>query len=285
MNSEMSAKSIRLAVLIDGENASADSIEALLKEVTKFGTAHVKRIYGDWTNGQLIHWKAKLNKLAIQPIQQFRYTTGKNSTDSALIIDAMDLLYTRNFDGFCIVSSDSDFTRLASRIRESGLVVYGFGEQKTPEAFASACDKFIYTEELKSSENCTEKQQKEPKSSISELVGIDKQAVKELQKTPKSSAPDPANASKQSLKIDKKLLKLLKDAYEAIVGNDGWASLAPLGAQIRKLCPDFNYKSYGYKQLRKLLQATKVFDLKETSNNKNPKLKDVYIRHRTVAST
>lgn len=263
MDSEISAQGKRLAVLIDGENASAEAIEALLKEATQFGTAHVKRIYGDWTNGQLMNWKTKLHKLAIQPIQQFSYTTGKNSSDSALIIDAMDLMYTRNFDGFCIVSSDSDFTRLASRLRESGLVVYGFGEQKTPEAFVSACDKFIYTEGLKPLESCPEKQKKEPES----------------------STPDPANTNKQNLKIDKKLLKLLKEAYEAIVGTDGWASLAPMGEQIRKLCPGFNPKSYGYKQLGKLLQATQVFDFKENPNHKNPKVKDFHIRHRTAAST
>ncbi len=149
MKSEVQFRSDRLAVLIDADNASAKLIEPLLKEIAKYGTAHVKRIYGDWTNTQLSGWKDKLNKFAIQPMQQFRYSVGKNSTDSALIIDAMDLLYTQNFDGFCIVSSDSDFTRLASRIRESGLVVYGFGEkEKTPEAFISACDKFIYTEIL-----------------------------------------------------------------------------------------------------------------------------------------
>lgn len=277
MDSEISAKGMRLAVLIDGENASADSIEALLTEATQFGTAYVKRIYGDWTNGRLINWKAKLNKLAIQPIQQFAYTTGKNATDSALIIDAMDLLYAGNFDGFCIVSSDSDFTRLASRIRESGLVVYGFGEQKTPEAFVSACDKFIYTEGLKPSGNRAEKQQKEPKSSISEPTNTTKQPAKELQNTTQ-------NTTDQSLKIDKKLLKLLKNAYEAIVGDDGWASLGTLGAQIKKLCPSFNHKSYGYSQLGKLLQATQIFDFKENPNHKNPKVKDFQIRYRTAAS-
>lgn len=133
--------SARLAVLIDADNANANMIEPLLKEIATYGTAHVKRIYGDWTNSQLSSWKSKLHKFAIQPIQQFSYTSGKNATDSALIIDAMDLLYTQNFDGFCIISSDSDFTRLASRLREAGLVVYGFGEKKTPKAFVSACDK------------------------------------------------------------------------------------------------------------------------------------------------
>src|SRR5690349_5873370 len=135
-----------LAVLIDADNAQASIIEGLLSEVAKFGVASVKRIYGDWTTPNLGQWKTVLLDHSIQPIQQFRYTTGKNATDSAMIIDAMDLLYTGTFDGFCIVSSDSDFTRLASRIRESGKRVYGFGEKKTPQPFVAACDRFIYTE-------------------------------------------------------------------------------------------------------------------------------------------
>lgn len=296
MDNDMSSKSKRLAVLIDAENASAEGIETLLKEVTQYGTAHVKRIYGDWTNGQLVNWKAKLNKLAIQPIQQFRYTTGKNSTDSALIIDAMDLLYTRNFDGFCIVSSDSDFTRLASRIRESGLVVYGFGEPKTPEAFVSACDEFIYTDKFKPLESSTSDLSTENKQSSKEaqkafvpepfasiLSNENKQNSKDGQKSSKTSASTSTNTSQQSLKIDKKLLKLLKDAYAAIVGSDGWAHLGTLGAQIKKLSPGFNPKSYGHKQLGKLLKATNVFDFRETPHSKNPKIKEVYIKQRLGA--
>ena len=139
---------VKLAVLIDADNARPAIVEGLLAEIAKYGTAHVKRIYGDWTKPDLNGWKEALLRHSIQPIQQFRYTVGKNATDSAMIIDAMDLLYSERFDGFCIVSSDSDFTRLASRIRESGLTVYGFGERKTPEPFRTACDKFIYTEVL-----------------------------------------------------------------------------------------------------------------------------------------
>ncbi|MDZ4876486.1 MAG: hypothetical protein CLLPBCKN_005906 [Chroococcidiopsis cubana SAG 39.79] len=135
MQGDLPLRTTRLAVLIDADNANANLVEPLLKEIAKYGTANVKRIYGDWTRPQLSSWKDKLHKFVIQPIQQFSYTSGKNATDSALIIDAMDLLYTSNFDGFCIVSSDSDFTKLACRIRESGLVVYGFGEKKTPEPF------------------------------------------------------------------------------------------------------------------------------------------------------
>ncbi|MFD8594726.1 NYN domain-containing protein [Kitasatospora sp. NPDC059646] len=145
MNNENAA---RPAVLIDADNAQASIVEHLLAEVAKYGTAHAKRAYGDWTGTVLKGWKAQLLEHSIQPMQQFAYTTGKNATDAAMVIDAMDLLYTGRFDGFCLVSSDSDFTRLASRIRESGLTVYGFGERKTPRAFVAACDKFIHTENL-----------------------------------------------------------------------------------------------------------------------------------------
>lgn len=144
----MSNSNLNLAVLFDAENASATIIESLLAETTRYGVANIKRAYGDWTTSRLAAWKAPLNTFAIQPVQQFSYTTGKNATDSALIIDAMDLLYTNNLDAFCLVSSDSDFTRLATRIREAGLTVYGFGERKTPAPFVAACNKFIYTEIL-----------------------------------------------------------------------------------------------------------------------------------------
>jgi uncharacterized LabA/DUF88 family protein len=143
----------RLAVLIDADNAQPSITEGLLSEVAKYGVASVKRIYGDWTTPSLTGWKSVLLEHSVQPVQQFRYTVGKNATDSAMIIDAMDLLYTKRFEGFCLVSSDSDFTRLASRIREEGLLVYGFGERKTPKAFVSACDKFIFTEVLRFQEN------------------------------------------------------------------------------------------------------------------------------------
>ncbi len=179
MNDEVHSKANRLAVLIDADNAKASLIEPLFKEISKYGTAHVKRIYGDWTKPNLNSWKDKLNKFAILPIQQFSYTSGKNATDSALIIDAMDLLYTQNFDGFCIVSSDSDFTRLVCRIREAGLVVYGFGESKTPEPFVKACDKFIYTEILETRE-------------ISEDKTPLKDIIPELSKVPVLNESNPA---------------------------------------------------------------------------------------------
>jgi uncharacterized LabA/DUF88 family protein len=238
----------RLAVLIDADNANPNAIEILLKEIATYGTANVKRIYGDWTNNQLNCWKDKLNKLAIQPIQQFSYTTGKNSTDSALIIDAMDLLYTKNFDGFCIISSDSDFTRLASRIREDGLLVYGFGERKTPESFVVACDKFIYTEVLEESEDQSEE---DTGSEVSKP-------------SPSSSTPSPDTHEPKSPEENKKLVRLLKDAYQAIAGDDSWAHLGQMGTQLNKLSPSFDSRNYGYKKLIELVRAVGIFEVRET---------------------
>lgn len=219
-----------LAVLIDADNAQASIIEGLLSEVAKFGVASVKRIYGDWTTPNLGQWKTVLLEHSIQPIQQFRYTTGKNATDSAMIIDAMDLLYTGNFDGFCIVSSDSDFTRLASRIRESGKRVYGFGEKKTPQPFVAACDRFIYTEifSLK-----TDTHAESLKVSPTKLIQ------------------------------DTKLINLLKSAIEAASNDDGWAHLGGVGSNIIKIAPDFDPRNYGYSKLGDLAIATGLFDVEK----------------------
>jgi uncharacterized LabA/DUF88 family protein len=220
----------KLAVLIDADNAQPSIIEGLLAEIAKYGTASVKRIYGDWTGPHLKSWKDVLLLYSIQPIQQFRYTVGKNSTDAAMIIDAMDLLYTNKFDGFCIVSSDSDFTKLASRIREAGLVVYGFGEKKTPEPFVSACDKFIYTEVLITKED-------------DHLSIIRKSTI--------------------DLKQDTKLVNLLRNAVEASSDESGWSHLAPVGSNIAKQAPDFDPRNYGYTKLGELVAATKLFDIEE----------------------
>lgn len=243
----------RLAVLIDADNASPASVELLFDEIAAYGTAHVKRIYGDWTMQQASTWKSKLHKLAIQPIQQFRYTKGKNSTDSALIIDAMDLLYTGHFDGFCLVSSDSDFTRLAGRIREAGLSVYGFGEKKTPAPFVNACDKFIYTEIL---------------SSVSQPTGeADKAAHSAHQRL-----GDRAGTG------DKNLAALLKKAYDAVSDDDGWANLGAFGAQLNKLSPAFDSRNYGYKKLGDLIRSLDQFEVRETLHGNNPGAKTVLIR-------
>lgn len=234
----------RLAVLIDADNAQPTIVEALMTEVAKFGTASAKRIYGDWTQPGLKRWKEVLLDHSIQPMQQFGYTRGKNSTDSALIIDAMDLLYSGNFDGFCIVSSDSDFTRLASRIRESGLTVYGFGEKKTPDAFVSACDKFIFTEVLRAREDEPER-------------------IKKM--------------SSNELKQDAKLINLVRNAIDASSDDDGWADLGPVGSNIAKQSPQFDPRNYGYRKLRDLVAAIKLFDERERVS-KDGQVRTVQVR-------
>ena len=234
----------KLAVLIDADNAQPSIVDGLLIEIANYGTASVKRIYGDWTGPHLKGWKDVLLMHSIQPIQQFAYTTGKNATDSAMIIDAMDLLYTGSFSGFCLVSSDSDFTRLASRIRESGLVVYGFGEQKTPSPFVSACDKFIYTEVLRA------------KTDESKAI------------TQKSSA---------QLKQDTKLVKLLRNAVEDASDDSGWAALGTVGNRIAKQSPEFDPRNYGYGKLSTLVTSTKLFKC-ELREGGSARQKVVYIR-------
>ena len=220
----------KLAVLIDADNAQPSIVDGLLAEIANYGIASVKRIYGDWTGPGLKGWKEVLLEHSIQPMQQFAYTKGKNATDSAMIIDAMDLLYTGKFDGFCIVSSDSDFTKLASRIRESGLLVYGFGEQKTPTPFVSACDKFIFTEVLR--------------AKIDESEAIVKKSSGEL-------------------KQDTKLVSLLRNAVEASSDESGWAQLGPVGSNIAKQASEFDSRNYGYGKLGELVAATKLFDIEE----------------------
>ena len=221
-----------LAVLVDADNVAPSRMGALLTEVARFGTASVKRVYGDWTRPNLSSWKPVAAEHAIQPIQQFANTTGKNATDIALIIDAMDLLYTRRFDGFCIVSSDSDFTRLASRIREEGITVYGFGERKTPEAFRNACDQFTYLEVLD-----------EP--------------LLEVAATAPQRVPTP------KLRSDAKLVAGLRASVIAASGEDGWANLAPIGNLIRKQQPDFDSRNWGYAKLSDLIRATELFDVEQ----------------------
>lgn len=233
-----------LATLIDAENSSPAIVEGLLTEIANYGVASVKRIYGDWTSQQMNGWKSVLLEHAIQPIQQFRYTTGKNATDSALIIDAMDLLYTQRFDGFCLVSSDSDFTRLAMRIREEGLTVYGFGEHKTPKAFVSACDKFIYTEILQQKDEAT---------------------------------PQAARRSPKDVKGDRRLLELVRNAVEACADEGGWAYLGSVGLHIAKQAPDFDPRNYGFKKLGEVIRASELVETDERSSAEGPG-RSVYVR-------
>ncbi|MBN2797096.1 MAG: NYN domain-containing protein [Clostridia bacterium] len=233
----------RLAVLIDADNASPKIITGLLEEVATYGIASVKRIYGNWTSPSLGSWKEVLLKYAIQPIQQFDYTVGKNATDSAMIIDAMDLLYTGKLDGFCIVSSDSDFTKLASRIREEGLMVYGFGEKKTPKAFVGACDKFVYTEILR--ENSSNFKQN--------------------------------RMTKKQLLADKQLLDILFNAVEDAANENGWSHLGTVGQTIANKSPEFDPRNYGFKKLGELIKYLGLFTIDERSNDNSP-AKAVYIR-------
>lgn len=240
-----------LAVLIDADNAAPAIVEGLLAEVAKYGVAAVKRIYGDWTRPNLSGWKDRLLAHSIQPIQQFRYTVGKNATDSAMIIDAMDLLYTGRFDGFCIVSSDSDFTRLASRIREQGLTVYGFGERKTPKPFVTACDKFIYADVLRGD------------------------ADADADTDPDAGTAPTRRRTSQELRQDSRLVRLLQSASQAVSDEDGWSTLGGIGNYIAKQAPEFDSRNYGYGKLSELVAATNLFEVEARNGGNN---KTIWVR-------
>jgi len=232
-------QALRLAVLIDADNAQAAVIENLLAEIAHYGEAAVKRIYGDFTSSSSASWKKVLQKFAIKPVQQFAYSTGKNSTDSALIIDAMDLMYTKKFDGFCLITSDSDFTGLATRIREEGLFVYGFGEHKTPEAFRNVCHKFLFTEVFRSAT-----------SNLSEST--DAITNSETLKNP----PEPTRLPFPT--------KLVKDALEQSGDDSGWSNLGTFGSYLSKLLPEFDPRNYGFKKLSELVKSkTELFETEE----------------------
>jgi hypothetical protein len=241
---ESEEPTLRLAVLIDADNAQSSVIEGILAEIAKFGEATVKRIYGDFTAPTSASWKKVLQKYAIKPVQQFAYTTGKNATDSTLIIDAMDLLYTRKFDGFCLVTSDSDFTGLAMRLREEAITVLGFGEQKTPEAFRNSCHKFIFTEVLRGYGHS------EPIHQIDNLQKIIPQnpVTTELKKSP--------------LIFPKKFV--LEALDQSSNDSNGWANLGTFGSYLTKLQPDFDSRMYGHKKLSDLVKAmTDIFVTEE----------------------
>lgn len=243
---------LRLAVLIDADNVPFNNVKGMLEEIAKLGTPTFKRIYGDWTKPTVAGWKAVLLENAITPIQQYSYTTGKNSTDSAMIIDAMDILYSGRVDGFCIVSSDSDFTRLAIRLREAGMKVIGIGERKTPNPFIVSCDKFIYLEILKSQETIT---------------SPEKNKVSENKKT-------------TLLKVDNKTLKLIADSVNDVADENGWAFLGDVGSMIIKKKPDFDARNFGFSKLTPMLKSLKKhFEINERETDKsNTKL--VYIRNK-----
>ena len=254
----MDIKIKKLAVLIDADNSSVNSIESILEEVAKYGIASVKRVYGDWSSESLKKWRDVLLPHAITPVQQFAYTSGKDATDMILIIDAMDLLYGGALDGFCIVSSDSDFTPLASRFRESGLTVYGFGRNKTPEAFRKACDKFIYVENLilndaKQEDNLVKKEDiKDIKQGTDEKVVIKHQ-------------------------IDVATLNLIYKAVKDNSDDSGWAYLGTVGTYISTVKPDFDTRNYGYAKLSGLIQALDLFETKMQGSQ-------MYLRKRSFST-
>lgn len=219
----------KIAILIDGDNAQSSLLPEMLVEAGKYGQVTVRRIYGDWTTNSMNSWKDVLNYHAFQPIQQFRYTVGKNATDSAMIIDAMDILHSRVVEGFCLVSSDSDYTRLATRIRETGIFVMGIGEKKTPKAFVNACDVFVFTENLAAEKKATQKKQ-----------------------APKSRA-----GRKKEDKEESDPMPVLEQAFEMSVGQDGWAPLASMGQAIYQVDPSFDPRTYGHKQLSRMIAKLK----------------------------
>lgn len=250
----------RLAVLIDADNAQAAVIEALLEEVARFGEATVRRIYGDFTSPVSASWKKFLNKHSIKPVQQFAYTTGKNATDSAMIIDAMDLLYTRRFDGFCLVTSDSDFTGLAVRLREEGLQVFGFGEQKTPEPFRNACHKFIFTEVLRTPDA----------SSVSAAQPGGTPAIGEASKMLVASPPAIARPPFPQ--------KFLMEALDKSVDDSGWSQLGTFGSYLQKIQPDFDSRIYGYKKLSDLVRGRPDLFMTEERAAPSSNYKVLYVR-------
>lgn len=250
---------LRLAVLIDADNAQAAVIEGLFAEIARFGEASVKRIYGDFTSARSASWKKVLQRFAIKPVQQFAYTSGKNATDSALIIDAMDLLYTHGFDGFCLVTSDSDFTGLAVRLREAGLKVLGFGEQKTPEAFRNACDRFFLTELLL---------RPPPAAPEVDAVAADPGTTKPPEVRP-ATAPPPKQVYPKTF-----ILEALAQSSD----ETGWANLAAVGSYLTKLQPDFDSRMFGHRKMSDLLRARKDLFIVEERDIPGSSHKVLYVR-------
>ncbi|RTY95269.1 NYN domain-containing protein [Flavobacterium sp. GT3R68] len=253
-------KELKLAVLIDADNVPYRNVKGMMEEIAKFGTPTTKRIYGDWTKPNAAGWKSVLLEHAITPIQQYSYTVGKNSSDSALIIDAMDLLYSDKLDGFCIVSSDSDFTRLAIRLRESGMKVIGIGEKKTPNSFIVACDRFIYIEVLDGA--TSKKSPKRAASNTAIVMGTKKEVPKTLNK------------------VDLPTIELIESTIEDIGDDDGWAFLGDVGNLIVKKKPEFDPRNYGFNKLTPMLKSlTEILEIDERDSDKKG-IKHVYVRLR-----
>jgi len=242
---------LKLAVLIDGDNIPSAYVKEMMEEIAKYGNPTIKRIYGDWTKPRLSKWKNILLENAITPIQQYGYTTGKNATDSAMIIDAMDILYSEKVNGFCLVSSDSDFTRLATRLREAGMQVFGIGEKKTPESFIVACDKFIYIEILKYQTEGSESELAESKSSQKDNID----------------------------KITPKVIKLISSTISDLADDDGWAFLGDVGNLLQKKQPNFDSRNYGFQKLTPLIKSIKKFEIEQRESPKG-RFKLIYVKNK-----
>ena len=242
---------LKLAVLIDGDNIPSAYVKEMMEEIAKYGNPTIKRIYGDWTNPTLTKWKNVLLENAITPIQQYGYTTGKNSTDSAMIIDAMDILYSEKVNGFCIVSSDSDFTRLATRLREAGMNVMGIGEKKTPEPFIAACDKFIYIEILKN----------------------------QIEENESEVAKNKSSGRRNIDTITPKVIKLISSTISDLADDDGWAFLGDVGNLLQKKQPNFDSRNYGFPKLTPLIKSIKKFDIELRDSSKG-RIKLIYVKNK-----
>ncbi|SMD45652.1 Uncharacterized conserved protein [Aquiflexum balticum DSM 16537] len=240
---------IKIAVLIDADNVPSGQVKEMMEEIAKYGNPTIKRIYGDWTKPQLVKWKNVLLENAINPMQQYGYTSGKNATDSAMIIDAMDILYSERVNGFCIVSSDSDFTKLATRLREAGMMVIGMGEKKTPDPFIVACDKFIYLEIL-------QKQSEEPTDQSNKIT-----------------------TSPQVDKINPKLIRLIASTISDLADDDGWAFLGDVGNLLQKKQPNFDARNYGFQKLTPLIKSISAFEIEQRENQKG-RFKLIYVRNK-----
>lgn len=238
----------RLAVLIDGDNIPSAYVKEMMEEIAKYGNPTIKRIYGDWTKPHLVKWKNVLLENAVTPIQQYGYTQGKNSTDSAMIIDAMDILYSQKVDGFCLVSSDSDFTRLATRLREAGMNVIGIGEKKTPDPFIVACDRFIYIEILKNQAKESSKERETKKSDYD--------------------------------KITNKVIKLIASTISDVADDDGWAFLGDVGSLLQKKQPNFDSRNYGFQKLTPMINSIDRFEIESRENQGRGKYKLIYVRNK-----
>ena len=291
---ENNSNDLRLAVLIDADNAPRTAIKEVMAEVAVYGTPTIKRIYGDWTSPNMSTWKPLLLENALTPIQQYAYTTGKNATDSAMIIDAMDILYSGRVDGFVLVSSDSDFTRLATRLREAGMKVYGMGERKTPGPFIVACDKFVYIEviraagekarqaareaaraaEAERARQKAEQERQERERQEQEKADATKKRRKKPEPAPK---PEPPKAENSEPLVPEDIVELLADSVEDLADEEGYAFMGELGNLLVKKQPDFDPRNFGFSKLTKLFKALDRFEIDVRSTNL-PNVKHIFVR-------